>query len=226
MKPLTIAILLGCTAIAHASTITFIPEPDAGYTASTTLLPVTAPEGSVIGALSDGTLEIDFFSGGLPELMQVDDVPDSWATWGAPPNTESGTPIVLASFDDDNEILFQFNQALSIFGMELEPDDTSAAHDIMATFLLAGTPQATLTLSVDGNGGALLFAAAGGSFDAVDVVSDVDFAGAEFRYEAAAPVPEPSTAIPIAGLIAGFAIYRGRSSARYKPTPHRSTCTK
>ena len=215
-----------CVGISHADTITFVSQPDTAYTSSTTLIPIGYPEASLIGSLSDGVLEIDFLSGGSPELMQVDEVPDSWATWGSPPATESPTPTVLASFDYDNEILYQFNRIVTTFGMELEPDDTVNSHNIAATFLLSGTPQATLTLNVNGNGGALLFAATGGSFDAVDVSSDVDFGSAEFRYELESQVPEPSLAIPVVALLAGFAIYHARSSAKFKFTPRRSTCGK
>jgi hypothetical protein len=207
-------VFLACTAM-QAGTITFISQPDAAYTSATTLIPITDPEGSVIGSLSDSNLTISFFSGGSPELMQVDQVPDSWATWGAPPNTESSTPTVLASFDTDTEILYQLSQPVSTFGMELEPDDTANAHDITASFLLSGVPQATLTLNVNGNGGALLFAATGGRFDAIDVSSDVDFAAAEFRYE---PVPEPSSWIFMAAALGALA-YNVRRSAKYRPTP-------
>jgi len=207
------ATLLLCAGAARADTITFVAQPDTAYTTATTLIPIAASEGSAIGSLSDGVLEIDFLSGGSPELMQVDQVSDSWSTWASPPATESATPTVLGSFDYDNEILYQFNRTVTTFGMELEPDDTANPHNITATFLLSGTPQATLTLSVNGNGGALLFAATGGSFDAVDVTSDVDFGSAEFRYELAPVVPEPSLAMPLAVLLAGFAATRAFRAA-------------
>lgn len=49
-------------------------------------------------------------------------------------------------------VLFQFSPALTTFGTELEPDDTTAVHDIRATFLSNGGSVGALQRPVDGNG--------------------------------------------------------------------------
>jgi hypothetical protein len=186
----------------------FILQPTPQYTSETTLLQITDPEGSIITSVSDSVLIISFLSGGSALLMDVNAVPSSWATWGSPPNTESSTPTVVRSDDPSvTTVLFQFSVPLTTFGLELEPDDTSAVHDITATFLYNGNTLGVLQRSVDGNGGALLFAAAGGVFDSVSVSSDVDFAAAEFRYTA---VPEPSSRsfIILGGLLVGLSCLR------------------
>jgi hypothetical protein len=168
---------------ARASAIQFIPQPDAAYVSATTLLPITGPPESATTAISDGALTISFLSGGSPLWMLIHSVPDSWGTWGAPPDTESSTPMVVAPLDgpDVTSVLYQFSQPLSTFGMELEPDD-QAVHQIAVQFLYGGNVQATLSLPVSGDSGARLFAATGGVFDSVLVSSDTDFAAAQFRY--------------------------------------------
>ena len=149
----------------------------------------------------------------MPTLMDVNQVPTSWATWGSPPNTEGSTPKVVRPDDTTQaDIAFQFSSALTIFGMELEPDDTTPGnmHLITATYFLGSTPVGTIARSVSGDGGALLFAGSGGPFDSVEVVSDIDFAAAQFRY-APASVPElPSGVLLVAPLLA---MLMGRVSA-------------
>ncbi len=200
-------------ASAFGSTLTPIAQPTTGYLSSTTLLAITAPEGSIVGSISDGFLTVSFQSGGSSALMDVDAVPDSWSTWGAPPDTESATPVVLA-FDDPTAtaMSFVFDRQLITFGVEIEPDDTSPGnlHDVTATYWLGSTLVGTIDRSVSGNGGALLFAGSGGPFDRVDVASDLDFASAQFRYT---PTPEPAAFwLAGAGLLAIFR--RKRSIAR------------
>jgi hypothetical protein len=73
----------------------------------------------------------------------------------------------------------------------------------------------TISRTVNGNGGALLFAGGGTAFDSVKVSSDVDFAAAEFRY---ADVPEPPTlSVGIALCAVGLLrrkTHRSKSSAK------------
>jgi hypothetical protein len=191
-----------------ADSLSFVLQPTAPYVSSTTLLPITDPEGSIITSISDSALTISFVSGGSPLLMDVSVTPDSWATWGAPPNTESSTPTVVHSDDPTvTDVLFQFSSVLTTFGIELEPDDTSAAHDITATFLSNGSSIGVLQRSVDGNGGALLFAGTGAVFDSVEVSSDIDFAAAQFRYSLAPPVPEPSSGLLVVAGVAAVAFW-------------------
>ncbi|HLH19598.1 MAG TPA: PEP-CTERM sorting domain-containing protein [Bryobacteraceae bacterium] len=196
-------LLFLCAVPALGSVFTSIPQPTAGYLSSTTLLAIADPEGSIVGSVSDGFLTVSFQSGGSSALMDVDAVPDSWSTWGAPPDTESATPAVLA-FDDPTAtaMSFLFDRQLVTFGVEIEPDDTSPGnqHDVTATYWLGSTLVGTIDRSVSGDGGALLFAGSGGPFDRVDVASDIDFASAQFRYT---PTPEPAAFwLAGAGLLA------------------------
>jgi len=210
------AIAIGAAPL-NAGTVSFFLQPTAAYVSSTTLLPITDPEGSILTSISDSHLTISFVSGGSPLPMDVSVTPDSWATWGAPPNTESSTPTVVHPDDPAlTTVLFQFSSALTTFGIEVEPDDTSAAHDITATFLSNGTSVGVLQRSVDGNGGALLFAGTGDGFDSVEVSSDIDFAAAQFRYSLAPAVPEPSSGLLVVAGAAAAAFCRIRRAASHR----------
>ena len=197
----------------HATVIQ-VSQPAPDYLAATTLLSITAPPQSFVTSISDGTLTVSFSNSGSPVVMDVDTVPDSWATWGSPADTESATPTVLAPDDGPlvTSLLFQFDQALSVFGVELEPDDTSASHQIAAEYFLGGVSQGVISIDVSGNAGARLFAAEGAFFDSVMISSDVDFGSAEFRYALA---PEPC-GVWLVGLACAAGGVVGRRAQRSK----------
>jgi hypothetical protein len=191
-----VALLAACGGSLRAS-FTFVTQPTLTYIAGTNLLPITDLEGSMITSESDSNLTISFLSSGSLIPMDVTTVGDGWATWGSPPDTEGDTPRVVYSDDGFTDVVFQFNQPLTTFGMELEPNDTGT-HTITAVFMLGGNPIATLQRDVSGNAGALLFAGMGDDFDSVEVSSDNFFAAGQFRYvvdPSFAPVPEPSAGV-------------------------------
>jgi hypothetical protein len=198
------------TAVLHGGTI--ISLPDAAYTSGTNLVSFTDPDESMIGSIGDGNLTISFSS--VTDLMRASTVGDDWSTWGAPPNTESSTPRVLWSGLDDNfnpitTVTFLLSAPVAVFGFEAEPDALDV-ENMVATFYMGATVEQTISLDVNGNGGALLFAAAanpGTYFDSVTLTSDVDFAAGQFRYA----MPEPATYVSmLAGLAAIFGKkYRG-----------------
>ena len=193
-----------CASVAYAATLVPISQPNLAYTSETTLLPISEPEGSIITSESNGSFTISFQFGGMSTLMDVNQVPTSWATWGSPPNTEGPTPKVVRPDDTtQTDIVFQFSSALTIFGMELEPDDTAPGnmHLITATYFNGNMPVGTIARSVSGNAGALLFAGSGGPFDSVEVVSDIDFAAAQFRYTTTAP-ELPTSVLLLGPLVA------------------------
>lgn len=182
---------------------TIFSLPTLTYTSETNLIPITAPDESVIGSISDGFETVSFSS--VTSQMTVTTVGDDWATWGSPPNTESSTPQVLWSGLDQNfnpvmTVTFMLSVPVTIFGFEAEPDDTAGSDLMTATFYMGGTLEQTITLDVNGNGGAMLFAAEvdpGASFDSVTLTSDIDWAVAEVRYA----TPEPGCfALVLAGL--------------------------
>jgi hypothetical protein len=222
-------LLLFCASLAGATSMIFIGTPTSAYTSQTTLLNIGEPEGDIVSSISDPLLTVSFLYGGASTLEDVDAVPDSWSTWGSPPDTESSTPMVLAPDDPtQTDLVFQFSSDLTEFGMELEPDDTTPGnmHTITMTFLQGANVVGTLQQSVSGDAGAMLFAGMGGPFDSVEVASDVDFAAAEFRYTEAqtTATPESSTGLLTLGAMGLLAVLRARrvsacQSERNSPVP-------
>jgi hypothetical protein len=177
-------------------------QPGTSYFAETNLLNFTAPDEALINSLTDG-IEIVSFSS-VTSSMRASTVGDDWFTWGSPPNTETSTPRVLWSGQDDNfdpvtTVTFLLSVPVSIFGFEAEPSDFGT-HTMAATFFMGGTVEQTISLDVSGNSGAMLFAAEadpGVYFDSVTLTSDIDWAAGQFRYG----VPEPQSFVTmLAGL--------------------------
>lgn len=191
--------------IISAQGATVFLQPDAGYLAATIGVNFNDVDESLLTSITDGVQTINFSS-----PMRASTVGANWASWGAPPNTESATPRVLWSGLDDNfdpvtTVLLSLSVPAAIFGFELEPGPTEV-HAVAARFFMAGALQQEITLNVDGNGGALLFAAGadpGARFDSVVITSDADWAAGQFRYaEATTTIPEPdSGALLLIGLV-------------------------
>ena len=177
-----------------------IPQPDASYQARTTKINIVDPDFTDLTSITDGTLTITFSA-----IREVHTVPGGgWSTWSSPPNSESSTPRVLTADNYDpsaTTLTLSFSQPLLTFGVEAEPDPFSV-HTITADFYNGATLVGSISLGVDGNAGARLFAAdatGGTQFTSVVFTSDADFALAQFRYSL---VPEPSTwAIFIVGAV-------------------------
>jgi hypothetical protein len=176
---------------ATSGTFTVISVPDANYVSGTTLLNISDPLQSIVTLESQAALSVSFFSGTQPLPMDVNQVGDAWATWGVPPANEIANPIVVAPDDPTvHDIVLVFNKRLITFGMEVEPDDTTAnTHKITATFFLGSVAVGSIQKTVSGNGGAVLFASTGTTFDSVEVASDIRFAAARLRYLAATLAP-------------------------------------
>jgi hypothetical protein len=172
-----------------------IPQPVADYLAATSVLPINDPDFTALSSLSDGTFSVSFST----DVVALT-TPDTWTTWGAPPDTESATPRVLWTQGDTSLTLALSNPA-NIFGLELEPN-TGFVSPVTADFFSYGALVGSINLDVDGNGGARLFAGHSGlPITSVIFNSPDDFAIAQIRFGAV--VPEPGTVTLLAGMSVG-----------------------
>ena len=170
--------------VAGSASATFvpIPQPTVGYTSSTNLLLPT--DRVLYSSIGDGTLTVSFSSMLVGRQVGVD-----WATWGAPPDTETATPLVLVS--TPSSLTMTFSVPVFVFGFEAEPDPFTT-DSMTATFFSGGD---VISRLVNGDAGAKLFAAVSSTPITSVVFSDDaghDFAIGELRYSTA-PVPEPAS---------------------------------
>lgn len=207
------ALVFGIAGTAQAGMVT-IASPDAGYTSSTTLIPITAPDFTNFGSVTDGTVTVNLSSALNARTVSG----GGWATWSSPPNSETANPRV-ASTSGGLSLTFTFSQALDIFGFELEPDSFVIAN-VVAEFFDGATSIGSISLDVDGNAGARLFAAdadGGDSFTSVIITAAANaggFAVANLRYAAApSDVPVPATIGLFSAALAGLGFARTRRTA-------------
>jgi N-acetylneuraminic acid mutarotase len=94
-----------------------LASPDAAYLSSTIKIDISSlPEYSTHPSVSDGLQTVSFSS-----PMEKLQVPGSWATWSSPPESESETPPVLFT-QNENSLTLRFSRPASIVGFELEPN--------------------------------------------------------------------------------------------------------
>ena len=211
--------MLACLVASIPASAAFvqIPQPNAGYTSSTTLIPITNPpypDLTILNSIADPNLTINFSTG-----LEARTVPPTWATWNVPPAVETSTPRVLKTPGLGNTLLtLSFSKPLTIFGLEAEPDPNLNSPTFLVTenFFNGATNVGSISMNVNGNGGALLFAgqatAPTSPFTSVNITAGAtDFAIAQLRYQLApAPplgTPEPATWMAMAGglfALAGF----------------------
>jgi hypothetical protein len=187
-----------------------IAAPDAAYLAGSTLLPITDPDFTTLSSLGNGVFTVTFSS----DLVALT-VPDTWGTWGAPPNTEDATPRVLWT-QGLTDLTLSFSSPVDSFGFEAEPNALGVS-PLTATFFNGANVLGTIPLDVDGNGGARLFAAKTTSFfDHVTVSSTDDFALSQLRVGSLVPEPGPVAfgMILTAGLLGLIGRARVRSRRR------------
>lgn len=167
----------------------FIPIgiPDAAYLSGTSRLDFGVPDFDVVTSLTNGT-QTAMFDIGMVALS----VPTTWSSWGAPPNTESATPRVLWTNGFPS---MQIDLALPslTFGFEAQPN-TAVVSNLTVDFFSLGVLVGSISLDVDGNAGARLFAATTttDAFDMIVISGFDDFAIANVRY-AAIVIPEPNS---------------------------------
>lgn len=128
-----------------------IATPTAGYTGSTTLIPISVADFTLLNSISGGGQTVSFST-----PMQARTVPTNWTTWGAPPATESATPRVLAT--DVTSATLTLSTPAGKFGFEIEPLNPGT-YPFTITFMNGVTVLGTLTPSISGTSGAILTAA-------------------------------------------------------------------
>ena len=216
---LVLGLALGLSvALASPARAGFTPilQPDAAYLSSTTALPITAADFDVVSSLSGGGTTATFDTG-LVALT----VPTTWSSWGSPPDVESSTPPVLWT-NGATSLTVTLDVPAFIFGLEAQPN-TSVVSSILASFYQGASLLGEISLDVDGNGGARLFAASSTTpIDRIVLTSADDFAIAQVRGQA---VPEPGLVPMLIGLaVVGspLVLIRGRrlrsATSKARPT--------
>src|SRR5947209_6623131 len=91
-----ISVVAGLLLFVPCATAAFItiPQPNAAYTSSTTLIPITGDDFSVTNTLLDANLTVTFST-----PMEKFSVPTTWTNWGSSPAVEGSTPNVLSPED-------------------------------------------------------------------------------------------------------------------------------
>lgn len=158
-RVLQAALCVGLLGLTPAFGQFVLSSPTGAYTANTTLL--STPTGSGITSIAGGGQTASFsasLSGSLVGSL------GGWTVWGAPPDTETATPNVLATafFPVVTSMTVTLGSPANTFGFELEPANattfpTPTAHSISVTFYSGGTPVQTITQAVTYNA-ARLFA--------------------------------------------------------------------
>lgn len=166
---------------------TSIATPTADYTSSTTVVTIPGANGSTTTTLTSGTETLTFGSS-----VSVRTVGINWSTWNSPPAVESSTPKIVTIDTALTSLTITLSEPHTTFGFELEPSVFSS-HSVTATFMNGATSLGTVTRTVSGNAGALLFAGTS-STPITSVVLTVPsaangFAMAQFRFSTPAPVP-------------------------------------
>lgn len=164
--------------------ITVIPQPDAEYQDATTKIdiPDDVQDGTVLEGITDETLTVAF----APPVYKSS-VPDNWATWSSPPESESDTPQVLVN--EDLSLTIDLSRPVTTFGFELQPFSEGPFNfDADFVFMNGGEPTIveTINRTVGGRHGARLFAATSEDelpFNRIVINGGDYFALAQIRYQ-------------------------------------------
>jgi hypothetical protein len=158
-----------------------ISTPDAAYTSSTTVMAIPGANLSTATTLTDGTETLTYSN-----TVSVRTVPGGgWSTWNSPPAVESSTPKVHAITTGLTSFTITLSSPQRIFGFEFEPNN--GTQPVTVTYFNGGTILGTISQTVAGVSGALLFAASSDGEPITSVTITIPasasgFAMAQFRY--------------------------------------------
>lgn len=209
----TLSLLCLATAVRETKAdFTPIPVPDAAYTSSTSLIGLGyITEGTTgITSVTDGTQTVNFDVALTKTTVGVD-----WATWNSPPAVETNTPDVLFK-PTFNLLVMTLGVPSTTFGFELQGNELIDSQFHVA-FMEGVNLVGFVDLTVNGDGGALLFAGSTTTSPFTSVVitnTSLDangFAIANLRYTA---VPEPASVAMVAQAIAAVGFYGWRKRRR------------
>jgi hypothetical protein len=175
LYPIGAALVVLCLVAAPRARAAIIPitNPTPAYQAQTTLIPITAPDFTVVSSVTGGGLTVSF-----SQMMQARTVtpgdPSNWDTWSVPPNSENATPRILFTGpagmnQTQTSVTLSFSHPVSTFGVEMQPNNFDI-YSLTADFYNGVTLLGSITRLVDGlgegdpnnpnpGGGARLFAA-------------------------------------------------------------------
>jgi hypothetical protein len=187
-------------ALPAAAQFVTVSTPTSTYTGGTTVMSIPGANLSTATTLTDGIETLTFSN-----TVDVRTVPSGgWATWNSPPNVENATPKVLAITTGLTSFTITMSPALATFGIEIEPNN--GTQPITLTYFNGSTTLGSITRTVVGTSGALLFAASS-STPITSVTLTIPsaasgFAMAQFRYAL------PVVTVPTAGLpaLSGLAL--------------------
>jgi hypothetical protein len=187
-----------------------IAQPDASYTSSTTLIPITGADFDTTLTLSDANLTVTFST-----LMEKFTVPTTWTNWSSPPAAETSTPRVLSPADISlTTVSLLFSQPLTTFGLEAEPDALAqyGTFPVTLDFFSGVTLVGSVTNMLDGSTSALFAGASMTPITSVtltilgnaQVPEGTDPGIAQIRYALAATSSVPDGRLPLWVVAATF----------------------
>lgn len=167
--------------------LTQISQPTTTYTSTTTLVPITVADGTVVTSITNGAETIGLGSiAPNTSFFTARSIPSGgWTSWGSPPNTESSTPRVVGEDIQVTSLTLTLSAPVTTFGFEIEPD-SFVSSTINAAYYSGGTLLGTISQSINGHAGALLVAGSS-TLPITSVVITAPagasgFAMAQFRY--------------------------------------------
>ena len=203
---ITLALALLVAGPGWAGSVYVEPGPTAAYLSGTTEITFSGADNTSMSSITGGGLTVSFSSN-----MLVENVPTGWMTWGAPPQTEGASPVTLWT-NGPSTMTLTLATAEETFGFELEPD-VFGVDPVSATFYNGATVLDTISLNVNGNGGALLFGLASSTPITSVTISDGnfdDFAIAAVRFAPTEVAPEPASMLLLGTSLGGLALRKLR----------------